>query len=119
MTDLSVSSEEMPEWLNVDFFCDLLSISWPVELKSVKFACAKGDNFASKIYRVELFFADGSTDGTTQWLIVKSRPIGTGFSEEFTKKFQIFPKEIEMYENVDLFEKIFHVIGHTIEFAPK
>lgn len=115
MTDLSVSSEEMPEWLNVDFFRDLLSISGSVELKSVKYACAKGDNFASKIYRAELFLADE----TTQWLIVKSRPIGTGFSEEFTKKFNIFPKEIEMYENVDLFEKIFHAIGYTIEFAPK
>lgn len=115
MGDLSVSSKEMPEWLNVDFFRDLLSISGSVELKSVQHACAKGDNFASDIYRVELCFADG----TTQWLIVKSRPIGAGFSEEFTKKFKIFPKEMEMYENVDLFEKIFHAIGHTIEFAPK
>lgn len=107
--------EEIPRWLNADFFRDLLSIPEQLQLKQVEHACAKGDNFASNIYRVGLVFADGESKS----VIVKSSPVGKGFSEEFVKRFQIFPKEIEMYENVDLFEKHFHTIGHEITFAPK
>lgn len=115
MSDLIVSSKEMPDWLTVDFFRNLLSISSDLKFQSVQYACAKGDNFASKIYRVVLDFGDGSTKS----LIVKSRPIGNGFSEEYVKKFNVFPKEIEMYENIDRFERRFHAIGCDVVFAPK
>lgn len=115
MSDLTLTPEELPSWLTVNFFRDLLSISEEFQLTRVEHACAKGENFASNIYRVELVLADGSTKS----LIVKSSPVGKGFSEEFVKKFNIFPKEIEMYENVELFEKHFHTIGNKITFAPK
>lgn len=114
MADFTVTSDERPNWLTVEFFRNILNISGVLKLNSVQYACAKGDNFASRIYRVELEYDDGKTKS----LIVKSRPVG-GFSEDFVKKFNIFPKEIEMYQNVDRFEKYYHAIGREITFAPK
>lgn len=92
-----------------------MEISTGVELKSIQHACAKGENFASIIYRVVL----DSHDGEPKSLIVKSRPIGNGVYEDYVKKFNVFPKEIEMYEHVERFEKLFHSVGHQITFAPK
>jgi Ecdysteroid kinase-like family len=114
MSSYNVSAEEMPEWLNVSFFRNILSITGELSLKNVQFACAKGENFASVIFRVEL-----EIEGERQWMIVKSRPVG-GFSEEFSKKFQIFPKEIEMYEIIERLEKIYALAKRDdVTFAPK
>lgn len=113
MSNSNVSAEEMPEWLTVDFFRNLLSITGDLSVTDVQFACAKGENFASVIFRVKLEFGSES-----RWVIVKSSPVG-GFSEEFSKKFNIFPKEIEMYEIIDRFEKIYQAIGRDVTFAPK
>lgn len=115
MSDLKVTLEEMPDWLTANFLSGILSIPENFVLGRIEHACAKGDNFASKIYRVEIVFVDGKSKS----LVVKASPVGSGFSEEFVKKFKIFPKEIEMYDNVQLFEKHFHTVGHEITFAPK
>lgn len=115
MSTLNVLPAELPTWLTSDFFRNLLSISGDIKLNKVQHACAVGDNFASKIYRTELLHADG----TTQWLIVKSKPSDGGFSEEFVTKFEIFPKEIEMYKFVDRFEGLFRALGCDIAFSPK
>lgn len=116
MSDFEVSPEEKPVWLDTQFFHNLLEIREAFKVKSVKFACAKGENFASKIFRVELDFGDAKKSET---LIVKSRPCDGGFSEEFTKKFNIYPKEIEAYELIDHFEELFHEIGIDVTFSPK
>lgn len=115
MSDFVVTPDEMPEWLTADFLREQLSITEKFSLQSVEFACAKGENFASKIYRVVIAFGDKSTKS----LIVKSRPLGGGFSEEFTKKFNVFPKEIEMYEKIDRIEEMFRLCGANVVFAPK
>ncbi|CRK98487.1 CLUMA_CG011844, isoform A [Clunio marinus] len=114
MSDLTVTPDEVPEWLTSDFFRDTLSLTESFIIRKIKYACERGENFASKIYRVVLSFPNNDKS-----YIVKSRPIGNGFAEEFTKKFCIFPKEIEMYTHVDKFENIFHEIGFDIGFAPK
>lgn len=115
MSDSVVSPEEMPEWLTIDFFRHLLSLPATSQLKSVRYACAKGENFGSKIYRV-MFEAD---DGSAKSLIVKSRPTGSGIGDEFIKKFNVFPKEFEMYECIDRFEKLFSASGRDVTLAPK
>lgn len=115
MSDLQLTPEEMPVWLNNEFVANLELFSSGFEIKKVQHACKKGENFASKIYRVQV----SSDGGEIKSLIMKSRPIGTGFSEEFVKKFNIFPKEIEMYQNIDHFEKYFLDINHEVVFAPK
>jgi hypothetical protein len=109
-----VSPEELPEWLNEDFFKNHLSIPGDLSIRDIQFACQKGENFASKIYRVVLEFA-----GKQHSVIVKSRPT-EGFSEEFSKKFSIFPKEIEMYGIIDRLEQLYSSIGNeNVCFAPK
>lgn len=113
MSQFIVPEVELPEWLNAEFFRSNLNLAGEVSLKSVKFGCAKGENFASMIFRVEL-----ETRGKSRSLIVKTRPVG-GLSEEYSKKFSIFPKETEMYAIIDRFEKIYSSIGSEITFAPK
>lgn len=115
MSELNVLADEVPPWLTSEFFRELLSPSGKVELKNVQHACAKGDNFASNIYRVELIF----DDCTPQWLIVKSRPNSGGFSDDFTRKFEVFAKEIEVYEYVDRFEGLFRALGLSVTFSPR
>lgn len=115
MNSLLVTPDEMPSWLTIDFFRKLFSISGEAKFKTVEHACAKGDNFASKIYRVSLEFADGHSKP----IIVKSRPVGSGFSEEYSIKFNIFPKEIEMYQLIGSFEKLLQAHGSDVVFAPK
>lgn len=114
MSEFYVAPDEKPEWLTVNFLRDLLSITGDLELISVEHACAKGENFASKIYRVVLQLSDN----VTKSLIVKSRPTGKGFSEEFVKKFNVFPKEIEMYQIIDRLEQLFSDSGRNVCFAP-
>lgn len=110
-----MTAEEAPEWLTADFLRQHLSISEEISLQSVEFACAKGENFASKIFRVVIAHGDGSSRS----VIVKSRPVGGGFSEEFTKKFNVFPKEIEMYEKIGRFERIMSANETEVVFAPR
>lgn len=108
-----VAPNEVPEWLTVQFFRNLLSITGEVSIKNIRFACEKGENFASKIYRVQL-----EIDGKNHSVIVKSRPT-SGFSEEFSKKFAIFPKEIETYGIIDRLEELYTSVGKKVCFAPK
>jgi Ecdysteroid kinase-like family len=115
MGDLTVTESEIPEWLTADFFRDVLTTSGHIAIKHVQFACAKGDNFCSKIFRVVLDIDHGSSIS----LIVKSRPLEEGFSTDFSKKFDVFTKEIEMYNNVKRFEEIFRKHGHDVIFSPK
>jgi Ecdysteroid kinase-like family len=116
MSNVAVTPEEMPEWLTADFLRQLLSISADISIGSVEFACAKGENFASKIFRVVIVQGD---DDSSRSLIVKSRPVGDGFSENFSKKFKIFPKEIEMYEKIECFEQILAAHGNATVLAPR
>lgn len=111
-----IPPEEMPAWLDSDFFRQHLDIQDGCEVKTIEFACRKGENFASNIYRAKLERSGGRLES----LIVKSRPFGENcFSEEFVKKFNVFAKESQMYEIIDRFEEIFLAAGHGITFAPK
>lgn len=115
MSDLSVLPTERPTWLTSEFFRDLLPIYGEIKLNNVQYACAVGNNFASNIYRVEVLHADD----TSQWLIVKARPTDGGFSEDFARKFTIFPKEIEVYKFIERFEGLFRELGYDVSFSPK
>ena len=108
---------EAPQWLTANFLRDLLQISRDIELTSVRYACKKGENFASKIYRVH-YRSDAGDDET---VIVKSRPFeNNGFSEEFLKKFNVFAKETETYELIGQFERILRdAFEEDIVLAPK
>lgn len=118
MSTLTLSSvDEIPAWLNANFiFHDLLQISDRAELKSVQYACNKGENFASKIFRIEICYRDGRR----QTMILKSRPFNdSSFSESFLKKFDVFPKEIEVYGLIERFEEILKSSGIKTSFGAK
>jgi hypothetical protein len=117
MSEVILSQSETPEWLTANFLRDLLRISRDIELTSVQYACKKGENFASKIYRVQY----RSSDNESKVVIVKSRPFEkSGFSAEFLKKFNVFDKEMETYELIAKFEDILsHSIKERVVLAPK
>lgn len=111
-----MSTEDKPSWLTHEFLRNLLAIGEEFELTKLEYACAKGENFASKIYRVTLKFTSG---GRQESIVVKSRPMGNGFGGEFVRKFNVFPKEITMYGIIEELESIYQVNGYQIKFAPK
>lgn len=115
---MAEAREDVPNWLTKDYLRNLLEIGDNNEFDviSIEYACKKGENFASKIYRVTLEFVESSGRKS---IIVKSRSMEDGFSGEFVKKFNIFPKEIEMYEIIDKLENIYQSNGYQISFAPK
>lgn len=118
MSSLTLSSaDELPAWLDAKFILrDLLQISDNAELRDVKYACEKGENFASKIFRIEIAYGDGRR----QTMILKSRPFNdSSFSEDFLKKFNVFPKEIEMYDMIESFEEILAKAGVKTSFGAK
>lgn len=116
MSNLLLSQEEIPEWLTINFLRDILQDS-EVEIKSILHACNKGENFASKIYRVNLI----KTGGLLYSVIVKSRPFdgNSAFSEEFLKKFNVFPKEIQSYQLIEKFESILESVNLSTRLAPR
>lgn len=109
-----MSIEDKPIWLTHTYLRDLLHISEDFELSQLEYACAKGENFASKIYRVTLSFIDREES-----IVVKSRPSENGFGGEFVEKFNVFPKEMTMYSIIEELENIYRVNGYDIKFAPK
>jgi hypothetical protein len=118
MSSLTLSSaDEIPAWLDAKFILrDLLQISDKAELRSVQYACNKGENFASKIFRIEIAYGDARR----QTMILKSRPFNdSSFSEDFLKKFNVFPKEIEMYDMIESFEGILNKAGIKTSFGAK
>lgn len=116
MSNLTLSSAEIPYWLTANFLRDLLQISDRFELKSIKHACKKGENFASKIFRIKIV----CNDDEEQTIILKSRPFDeVSFSEDFLKKFDIFPKEMEAYGLVRCFEEILCAAGLETSFGAR
>lgn len=110
-----MSMDDKPTWLTQAYLRDLLHISEDFELTRLEYACAKGENFASKIYRVTLMFEDDHEKS----IVVKSRPTENGFGGEFVEKFNVFPKEMTMYSIIEELENIYKVNGYDIKFAPK
>jgi hypothetical protein len=116
MSSLTLSSAEIPTWLNANFIRDLLQISQTFHF-TIEHACKKGENFASKIFRVTIFLDESHASRT---IILKSRPFNENtFSEEFLKKFNIFPKEIESYALIERFEEILSEAGIKTSFGSK
>jgi Ecdysteroid kinase-like family len=105
----------LPEWLNTQFFEEILSkhhnltpADYTVKQLETKLATAKGDNYASVMYRcgLEVVLQADQTIRSFSF-IVKCLPPTTGMSDEFMKAFNLFPKEVKMYQDVvPSFEKV-------------
>ncbi|CAO1413653.1 unnamed protein product [Diamesa serratosioi] len=114
MTDIV----DVPEWLKPNLFQEVFGSEVSVTIHSVKFACKKGENFASIMYRV-CVGVENEDPVKCRSLMVKSMPLSS-FSKEFMIQFKVFPKEIEMFQHIiPIFENMYKEIGHEIVFAPK
>ena len=115
MSSLKVT--DIPEWLSSTFILhDLLNISENAEIESFQYACKKDESFASNIFRIKISYRNGGS----QTIILKARPFNeSSFREDFLKKFNIFPKEIEMYDMIARFEQILNEVGIKSGFGAK
>lgn len=112
----SLPNSKWPQWLKKDFFWDILTDK-NLQVHNVRMATKPGDNFASIMYRALVGPADDPAKSIS--LIVKSDP-SLGLSEDFTKNFNFFGKEIEMYNKiVPGLEKLYRDIGKHVVFGPK
>ncbi|KAH8312775.1 hypothetical protein KR044_012882, partial [Drosophila immigrans] len=116
---------EAPQWLNVEFFTDILDhyLKKP-ELKILGLklspASAKGDHYASVMFRAEIEYTTESKKITTIFLIIKTIPDEQGHKKEFLDNSHVFPTEISMYtEILPKFEKILREAGdETTLYVP-
>ncbi|XP_059620938.1 uncharacterized protein LOC132264676 [Phlebotomus argentipes] len=110
-----------PKWLNKFFFNDILRKefeSFKVIRVGIAPATGKGENYASVMYRVKLQVENKEKHVVQRNYIVKALP-DLGVSQDMIKQFNVFPKEIEMYDNIlPAFEKMYEDVGVKIRFGP-
>lgn len=111
-----------PKWLNKFFFSDILRKdyeSFKVVNYKIEPAIGKGENYVAVMYRVKMAVENNVNGLETRSLIVKVDQ-EQGPSAELMKEFNVFPKEIEMYnEIIPAFEKMYKAVGEDVQFGPK
>ncbi|XP_065722643.2 uncharacterized protein [Drosophila suzukii] len=117
----SENPNQILDWLNVSDFEEVISSSDP-EFKKVlggswTLATKPGDNFASKLLKVDIQAELKDNTAKTFSFILKVQQKST--SDNFTDV-NMFPKEMEMYRRyVPAFEKLYKDAGLTIIFSAK
>lgn len=105
--DISLlSAEEIPSWLNDVFIQNILQNFYHdkdlrVESLRIKSCGAKGDSYASVMYRVGTYFCDGKKQGHYRSYIVKTLPTADIAIEKLgSSNYNVQNKEMEFYERV-------------------
>ncbi|XP_034114320.1 uncharacterized protein LOC117574557 [Drosophila albomicans] len=116
---------EAPKWLDAQFFMKILnSYLKKPELKVLDLklspASAKGDHYASIMFRAEIVYTTQTTEKSTVNLIIKTIPEEQGHKKDLLDNSHVFPTEIAMYtEILPKFEKILREAGDkTTLYAP-
>ncbi|XP_017062101.1 uncharacterized protein LOC108102014 [Drosophila ficusphila] len=114
-------SNQILDWLNVSDFEEIISPSEPEFGKilsgSWTSATKPGDNFASKLLKIDIQTQLKDKSEKTFSYILKVQPTTT--KDNFTD-INMFPKEMEMYRKyVPAFEKLYKDAGCTITFSAK
>lgn len=111
-----------PSWLNKEYFADVLIKEFnkfSIQDVNITKGTGKGDNFVAVLHRAQISFLNDDDEMKNSNLIIKSRPT-IGLSVEITDGFNVFPKEIEMYEKIiPAFEDLLENINEETIFAPK
>lgn len=129
MTTVTNGCNGTPPWLNGDYFREHIlakKSSGNGDLKVNSFdigpANQKGENYASVMFRAKMKVEQSDADGKTpseRSFIVKINP-DTGKSKEMMELFNVFPKEMEMYDKIiPAFEEMYRSVGESIQFGPK
>ncbi|KAH8359987.1 hypothetical protein KR093_009928 [Drosophila rubida] len=106
MSTIEYNSDELeaPEWLNGQFFTDVLTHhhnSSNVKVIDFKIspATAKGDHYASIMFRAEIEYSLLDKK-LSKPIIIKTMPETEGFKKEFLGEAKFFQTEIAMYTEV-------------------
>ncbi|XP_002097965.3 uncharacterized protein LOC6537409 [Drosophila yakuba] len=115
------NTDQILDWLNVSDFKDIIASTEPNFEKILsgtsKSATKPGDNFASKLLKVEIEaqLKDNSVKTFSYILKVHTANDGINFSD-----FNLFPKEIEVYSTyVPAFEGLYKDVGLPVTFSAK
>lgn len=111
-----------PTWVDKFYFNDILRKDYD-QFKVVRFnvepLLAKGENYASLMYRVKLTVENSKTGLAHRSFVVKAS-LQEEMPPEIMEALDVFPKEIEMYtEYLPKFEQMFKEAGENIKFGPK
>lgn len=112
-----------PTWVDKFYFSDLLRKDYS-QFKIVRFNVeplnAKGENYASLMYRVKLTFENSETGLAHRNFVVKTNLLMDGVDAKLMEAFNVFPKEIQMYnEVIPEFEALYKNIGESVQIGPK
>lgn len=121
LTTPAPSAPVMPEWLNKEFFKDILEENYQAtEILDVVVAATggAGENYASLMFKTEVKYKVNDVE-KIEYFIVKSMHTNEAESQMLAM-FGIFPKEMEMYGKViPILENIFKEAGEEIQFGAK
>lgn len=111
---------EAPVWLTKEFFSDIIKSEYPdgkIGKLTLQPANSKGENFSSTMLRAEMTISFEDQDIRRNF-IVKIDPIG--MTQEIMDQFNVFPKEIEMYERIlPELQKICERVDENIKLSPR
>ncbi|KAH8310925.1 hypothetical protein KR044_003493 [Drosophila immigrans] len=120
--DFNADELEAPEWLNAEFFRDVLSnhLKEP-QLKVLDVvispASPKGDHYASVMFRSKVEYQIGKGKFSKS-LIIKTMPEQEGHKKEMLNNSRIFETEIGMYTKaLPKFEEILRQSGEEIKLC--
>lgn len=121
LTPPAPKKPELPEWVNKEFFKDILEENYgATEILDVVVSSTggAGENYASLMFKAEVKYKINDEE-KFEYFIVKSMHTNEAESQMLAA-FQIFPKEMEMYEKtIPILEKIFKDAGEKIQFGAK
>ncbi|XP_055902483.1 uncharacterized protein LOC129938769 [Eupeodes corollae] len=116
---------EAPGWLNKPFFegvlkkCENTDVIVVNDIKMSP-ATAKGDHYASVMFRATLNYDSKTAKGLTKSLIIKTMPQVEGHKMDFLKESYIFETEIAMYsKTIPMFEAELRKIGDNTILGAK
>lgn len=111
-----------PAWVDKFYFNDILRKDYGT-FKVVRFNVeplnAKGENYASLMFRVKLTVENSDTGLAHRNFVVKAN-LQAGMAQEMIGAFNVFPKEIEMYTDIlPKFEALFKAVQKDVQFGPR
>ncbi|EAT44700.1 AAEL003954-PA [Aedes aegypti] len=125
MAEHSADELQAPEWLNDQFFTEILqkseddpSLRIVGEYKLLP-ATQAGDHYASIMFRTSIRYETKRLEGEQEIeLIIKAQPTADGFKKELSKDNALFVKEIKMYSEIlPAMVKVLKEAGEHLEVA--
>jgi hypothetical protein len=125
--NLMLATDEIPGWLTNEFIQNILqnhhqNKSLTVKCLKIQQCGAKGESYASIMYRIGTYFCDGINQGTTKFesYIAKTLPTAKIAIEKLgSANYNVQNKEMEMYQkSLPEFKRLLDSINEDSDFFP-